>query len=143
MVVTKIASREDFNKLNETPLVEHVIIPLLQKQGMRDVRNNHGVTELGKDIVCWYQGPMGDTVNVVIVAKKGNISKTVAKEVARQVRQAFNTSFATGLDSIERTADSVWVVTNGSIAELSRNSIRSEVGREFQDEVRWLDGNEL
>lgn len=139
----KITTRKDFDNLVEAPLVKQVIILLFQKQGMRDVRNNHGVTELGKDVVGWFFGPMEEAVNFVIVAKAGNITGSVTKEVARQVRQAFNSPFAAGLDSIERLADLVWVVTNGSIPELSRNSIRSEVGRDFQDRIRWLDGDEL
>lgn len=139
----KITNRGDFDNLVETTLVKQVIIPLFQKLGMRDGRNNHGVTELGKDVVGWFPGLMGEAVNFVIVAKKGNVTGSVTKEVARQVRQAFNTPFAAGLDSMERIADQVWVVTNGSIPELSRNSIRSEVSRDLQDRIKWLDGDEL
>ncbi len=138
-----ITSRQEFEKLREERLRREVIIPLLQKTGMRDVRDNHGVAELGKDVVGWSEGNLGEPISAVIVAKAGNIIGKKAKEAARQVRQAFNTPFPTALDNEERYADIVWVATNGSIPDSSRKSIRSELNRDFQDRVRWLDGDTM
>lgn len=138
-----ITTREELDRLLETPLRRQIIIPLLQKMGMHDVRDNHGVTELGKDVVGWFPDPIGTAVNTVIVAKAGNITGSVSQEVARQIGKAFRTPFATALDNTERVADQVWVVTNGTIPEMSRKSIQSEVELAFASRIRWLDGDEL
>lgn len=139
-----ISSQDELAALTrEDVLRERVIIPLLQRMGLQAIYHNHGPNELGKDIVAWYSGPLGEQQNIAVVVKAGKVAGLVATKVADQVNQAFNTSFRTGTDNIHRKAHSVWVTTNGNIPPMSKETILSLVSEDKHNRLLWIDGSKL
>jgi two-component sensor histidine kinase len=136
--------------LNESQLRFRIIIPLLSRMGLYDVKEYHGgVAEKGKDIVCRYRDPLGETHHVAIVVKARNIHGAVgrsgsASEVLFQVEQALQEPFS-DIYSLEEVAiRECWVMTSGVIKNTAVESIRGKLGKSNLDKVtRFIDRDKI
>lgn len=141
----ELLTEEIVREMLEDELRAKVIAPLLRKMGYRDVVEWHGgMNELGKDLVCWKEEAAGNRVNTAIVAKATRISgPTVYSEVARQVRQAFNTEYDDPTSGEARNIHWVWVITNKLMTKDNREQLRSEIDSDMRRYLMLTDGNDL
>lgn len=119
---------EGIRKLSEAELRRTVLIPLFEAMGFQDVRELHGVTELGKDIVMWQSDAIRSRMNIAVVAKRGKISAgRKANDVAGQVRQALGSEYEDPVTLRNQCVDRVIVVTSGEITPGARQSLRAQL----------------
>lgn len=136
--------------LNEDQLRNIVILPLLKKMGLHGVIEYHGgAPEKGKDIIGYYEGPLGDRHYVAVVAKAADIHGAVAKrgsaaEVLIQVEQALNEPYTDVYDLKEIRFDECWVITSGEIKNTAIESIRGKLVKSNLDKVvRFIDRSKI
>ena len=127
-----------------------ILIPLFKKMGMRYVIEYHGGSaKKGKDIIAYYDGPLGDRHYVAIVAKVGDIHGSVSKkgsaaEVLFQAEQALNEPYTDIYDLKEIRIDECWVATTGKIKNTAVESIRGKLAKSHLDKlVRFIDRQRL
>ena len=82
----------------ETPLIENVIRPLLEKMGFQNITLTHGAQEHGLDLVCFEQDKFGEREYIGIQVKAAKIHGSASKkgnatEIFNQAQQAFTQSF--------------------------------------------------
>src|SRR6185295_17983487 len=87
-------TRAELSTMREDQLQKQVLVPLFVAMGFQDVTIYQGASELGKDIVMWKLGDLGERINYAVVAKAKKISgkaagKSSAAEVRFQIEQAF------------------------------------------------------
>ena len=129
-------SIDDFKDLSEDGFRRHVLIPLLQAMGYRQVEHTHGPNELGKDVVLWHETRLGSRENVAIVAKRGSINAKASgdvKTIGEQIRQSFNAPFLDKLDGTEQHVHKVVVAASGKIRQEAKKAIRSVIDHGLHD----------
>lgn len=137
-------NQQQFRELIEVDLRQKVIMPLMVKMGFRDVHEWHsGVMELGKDVLGWKEGELGDRVNIAVVAKATRISGTAVQEVTRQVRQAFNTPFEDPVTHTMQVVHTVWIVTNKETPSDSLPGLWADIDESKHRYVNLYDGEKL
>jgi hypothetical protein len=94
---------------NEALLRKQLLIPLFEKMGCDDVRDNHGIFELGKDIVGKH-----DDSYFAIVAKKGDINASDTDTIIRQMNQCFGITYSSKQDGESVEIKKVYIITDGS-----------------------------
>jgi signal transduction histidine kinase len=136
--------------LSEDQLRNIVLIPLLRALGLRDVIEYHGGTpEKGKDLIGYYEGPLGDRHYVGVVAKTGDIHGSVSKrgsamEVLMQAEQALNEPYTDVYDLDAVTIDECWIIASGEIKNTAVESIRGKLAKTNLDKmVRFVDRRRL
>ena len=141
--------------MNEVTLRQRVIIKLLEAQHWQDVREGHGPTERGKDIVAWRIGDDGERVDLAVVAKataidgQAKITSRSAGGVATQVLQCFGAPATARATGAVRAITRCLVITNKEITQtgadafwdMMRGTIRAEkveliVGQRLWELVR-------
>jgi signal transduction histidine kinase len=132
--------------LDEEQLRTLVLVPLLKRMGMRDVILYHGASsEKGKDISCYYDGPLEDRHYVAVVAKTGNIHGSVSKrgnaaEALIQAEQSLNEPYTDIYDLKQLRIDECWIMTSGEIKNTAVESIRGKLAKSNLDKlVRFID----
>lgn len=88
--------------MEEKELQQDVLVPLFEAWGFNDVEVHQGTTEVGKDLVMWKSGDLGERLNyavvVTVVVKAKQVSgkaagKFSAAEVRLQIEQAFSSEW--------------------------------------------------
>jgi hypothetical protein len=145
-----MTSRETLPKLSEDELRRQVLVPLFKAMAFRDVTVNHGVTELGKDIVMWKPDELMVRVNYAVVAKKGPITGKVgggtssASATSEQIRQSFGAPFSDPVSGRSQAVGSCWVVASGAIKQQTRDAIMAALSPSITaNNVRFIDGEQL
>lgn len=115
-------------KLNEQELRRDVIIPLLSKMGYLSPIEYHGVSERGKDIICYDYNKLNEIDYLSIVAKttdiKGNISTDRGlREMIFQVEQSFNNRYDDLYSMKQVFINEVWIITTGKLASGAQESV--------------------
>jgi hypothetical protein len=119
---------EHLRALNEDALRRSLLIPLLEKMGFKGVREYHGPSERGKDIVCYDCNKLGQKEYFAIVAKAVDLNADVSspsclQEVVRQVQQCFDVPYADLFGMNKVTMDRVWVVTSRKVTPGAEDSV--------------------
>ena len=136
--------------LNESQLRTMILLPLLRRMGLDDIKEYHGGgAEKGKDIVCRYKDPLGELHYVGIVVKSTDIHGAVGKkgsasEVLFQVEQTLDEPFS-DVYSLENIGiRECWVVTSGLIKNTAIESIRGKLGKSNLDKLtRFIDQDKI
>ena len=144
-------SRQDYlSNLDEAQLRSIVLVPLLRHMGMQGVVEYHGGSaEKGKDILCYYAGPLGERRYVGIVVKTTNLHGAVStrgsgSEVLYQVEQALNEPYTDVYDLKEVSLDECWVITSGEIKNTAVESVRGKLAKSnLHKTTRFVDRNRL
>src|SRR5258706_15994129 len=113
-------SRAQLASMKEDQLQQEVLIPLFRSMGFRDVHLHQGSSEIGKDIVMWKEGDLGERVNYAVVVKAKKITgkargKSSAAEVRFQLEQAFGTPWLDPKTTEERRVERCFVVCSKAI----------------------------
>jgi hypothetical protein len=92
--------------LNENDFRDKILIPVFKALGYNSVRNNHGPTELGKDILMSKKYDFERKENYAVVVKVGKISGKVESKnsfntIVTQVRLALGSKFYNGSNAKE------------------------------------------
>ena len=135
-----LLTRESISELKENDLRRRVLIPLFVAMGYRDVRELHGATEYGKDIVMWRADPIASRRNVAVVVKAVKIYSRNRKEVAGQVSEAFEISYDDPVTGATQMADKVLVITSGPFSDSAQKALRA---RFAPRPVECMDGDLL
>lgn len=143
-------TREHISQMNEAHLRTQVLIPLFRAMKFRSVMHYHGgILELGKDIVMWKEGELGERVNYGVVVKAEKISgqasgKGSANEVFFQIMQCFNEPFADITSIEEQRVQRCFVVSAKEISKESINAIKGSLRSNNLDKVTtFIDGDKL
>ncbi len=136
--------------LTEAQLRVQVLVPLLMRMGLKNVKEYHGgVAEKGKDIVAHYTDILGARHYVAVVVKRGDIHGSVGKrgsavEILYQVEQALSEPFSDVYDLDPVDICECWVVTSGVIKNTAVESIRGKLAKSNLDKVtRFIDQDRL
>lgn len=135
--------------IKEAQLQTQVLIPLFRAMGFRDVHLHQGSNEIGKDIVMWRPGDLGERVNYAVVAKAKNVSgkaagPSSAAEVRFQIEQAFGTPWLDPTTAEQRWVDRCWVVCSKEIKNEAITAIEGVLRTTNLNKVtRFVDGDEL
>jgi hypothetical protein len=126
-------TRAEIEAMSEAELRQRVLIPLFEALSFREVRESHGSTELGKDIVMWRWDALGVREDYAVVAKVGRITgaskgRGSAAEATFQAQQALNTTFPDSITGEPRKPRQCYIVTSGPIPETARNAINAGLG---------------
>lgn len=138
-----LTSKEQLSGLSEMTLRKDVIMPLLRKMSYLGVTEDHGALEFGKDIVAYKVNEFDSVENLAVVAKASRIIGEEAKEVGRQIRQAWKDKFRVGGDNTERSATRILVITNKAIPKEGREKIISEIEDEMERGTDFIDCDRL
>jgi hypothetical protein len=143
-------SAEILANMKEAELQSEVLIPLFRAMGFRDVTPHQGASELGKDLVMWKPGDLGERVNYAVVAKAKRISgkakgsSSSAANVRFQIEQAFNSPYVDPVTAEEQHIDRCWVVSSKQIGPTAVRAIEGVLRGNHLDKVtRFIDGNTL
>ncbi len=116
--------------MNETNLIDSVLLRLLAAMGYHDVTKCHGgAGEKGKDIVCWKTDELGSRINMALVVKaapitgKAGISTGSAGEVSTQIQQCFGRRFIDPTNGNECPVHRCWVLGNQRIIKEAEDAI--------------------
>lgn len=136
--------------MDEATLRRTVIIPLLEAQGWRDVREGHGATERGKDIVAWCLGDDGQADPLAVVAKataidgQAKITNRSAGGVANQVLQCFGAPAIDRATGDTRAIGRCQVITNKAIAQTGSDAFWDIMrGTIHAEKIELIDGKRL
>ena len=137
-------TREQVEALSESEFRKTIVVPLLQEMGFKGAFEQHGITELGKDIVAWKNDDFGHRVNYAVVAKAKAIKGSGGSgEVATQVRQAFNSEYSDPHTGVRQSIHRVSVMCSRPIVELGRTQIRSQLDPAHSTQTQIMDINDL
>lgn len=142
-------TRAQLAGMKEAQLQTQVLIPLFQAMGFRDVHLHQGSNEIGKDIVMWKPGDLGERVNYAVVAKAKKVSgkaagQSSAAEVRFQIEQAFGTPWLDPTTAEQRWVDRCWVVCSKEIKNEAITAIEGVLRSTNLNKVtRFVDGDEL
>ena len=136
-------------KFKEKPLIDNVIIPLLEKMGSKNITITHGSLEKGKDLLFYKENEFEEREYTGVQAKAVNIhgcagEKGNATEILNQAQQAFTHEFQDTYDNKTKNIDRYIVMTSGNITETAKESIRGQlkaVG--CYKTIQFFDGNKL
>ncbi len=136
--------------MKEAELRTRVLMPLFRAMGFRDVRHYHGgPLEVGKDIVMWKPGDLGERINYGVVVKAGKINgratgRSSAAEVRFQIEQCFGSSYPDIITIEERPVHRCFVVSSGEIMKEATNAIMGVLCNAKLDTVtKFIDGDKL
>ena len=71
LIMNLIKTQDQIEKLKEDSLCTEVLVPLFIAMGFRDARYYYGGSqELGKDIIMWKEGAVGNRENYAVVVSR-------------------------------------------------------------------------
>lgn len=136
--------------MNETTLRRRVLIRLCEALGWQDVREGHGTTERGKDIVGWRLDAAGVPIGCAVVAKatpidgRAEITNRSAGGVFNQVAQCFGTPYRDRRTGAEHPVGRCLVITNKAITQQAADAFWDMMrGTIHADKVELIDGQRL
>lgn len=135
--------------MKEDQLQKEVLVPLFVAMGFQDVTIYQGASELGKDIVMWKPGDLGERVNYAVVAKARKVSgkaagTSSAAEVRFQIEQAFGNPWPDTKTTEMRRVERCFVVCSKQIQNEAITAIRAVLENSNLDKVtRFINGDEL
>lgn len=117
--------------MNEKDLRQQILIPLLKAMKYQDVREYHGTTEFGKDIVCWELNKLKNRHNLALVVKATAISgnSLSCADVTSQVCQCFGDTYNDLITGSKVWVNECWVVSNKLISHDAIDHIVKDIGR--------------
>ena len=136
-------------KLTEDRLREKVLIPLLRSMGFKNVRNQHGNVEFGKDIVFCKDDEFGEREYACVQAKATEIHGSAGKsgnasEIVTQAQQAFTITFLDIYDGKDKHIDKFFVVCSHDIDSSAKESIKGTLALvNIYKTIHFIDGNKL
>ena len=142
-------TRTKLAMMKEKELQRHVLVPLLEACGFNDVEVHQGTTEVGKDLVMWRSGDLGERLNYAVVVKAKPISgkaagKSSAVEVRFQIEQAFSSEWYDSKTTQVQRADRCFVVCSKEIKKEAISAIQGVLSANNLDKItRFIDGDEL
>ncbi|MEK6281578.1 MAG: hypothetical protein AABN95_14585 [Acidobacteriota bacterium] len=142
-------TRAQLATMKEDQLQKEVLIPLFASMGFNDVHLYQGSTELGKDVVMWKSGDLGERVNYAVVAKAKKITgkatgSSSAAEVRFQIEQAFGNPWLDPKTTEERRVERCFVVCSRQIKNEAITAIRGTLGNSNLDKLtRFINGDQL
>jgi len=135
--------------MKEDQLQKEVLVPLFVAMGFQDVTIYQGSSELGKDIVMWKPGDLGERVNYAVVAKAKKVSgkatgASSAAEVRFQIEQAFGNPWPDTKTTEMRRVERCFVVCSKQIQNEAITAVRAVLENSNLDKVtRFINGDEL
>jgi hypothetical protein len=136
--------------MDEATLRRRVLIPLCEALGWQDVREGHGTTERGKDIVAWVPDHAGARTGCAVVAKatpidgRADITNRSAGGVFNQVVQCFGTPYRDRADGKAYPVGKCLVITNQPITQQATDAFWDMMlGTVHADKVELIDGQRL
>jgi hypothetical protein len=122
---------ETIAAMDEKVLRKYVLIPLLCAMGWKEVREGHGASELGKDIIGWKTDDNGQRIDCAVVAKavplngQAAITNRRAGGVAIQVLQCFGSPFPDPTTGREINIGYCLAITNKPITQTASDAFWS------------------
>src|SRR5688572_18035608 len=85
--IETMITRTRLATMRENQLQQDVLKPLFAAMGFHDVEVHQGNTEVGKDLVMWKYGELGERENYAVVVKAKRITgKASGRSSAAEVR---------------------------------------------------------
>lgn len=115
-------------KLDEKKLTSNVLMPLFREIGYKDVIDNQGNVDKGKDIIFYEENRIGEREYIAVQAKAAKIhgvagKKGNASEILTQAQQAFTNPFVDVYDGKQKRVDKVFIVSSYDIGCSAKESI--------------------
>jgi hypothetical protein len=142
-------TRTKLAMMKENALQHDVLVPLFEAWGYREVEVHQGPTEVGKDLVMWKPGDLGERLNYAVVVKAKPLTgratgKSSAAEVRFQIEQAFSSEWYDAKTTQTQRADRCFVVCSKEIKKEAVTAIQGILKANNLDKVtRFIDGDEL
>ncbi len=135
--------KEDVESLSEDDLRQSILIPLLFALGCKDIRDNCGPQECGKDILYLSRDHfLKEKIWGGVILKIGDIKKAVLDTVHRQLSDAIN-QFVDPDDPRQKAQlHEVLIVTSGEITIDAQKYIHEQSGKNFQN-IHFVNGSKL
>lgn len=131
-------------QLNESDLRTRVLLPLFMAMGFRDVTDNHGAHEGGKDILMWKPDIVKGRENYAVVVKAVPITSRNRLDVQDQVLRSFGEGFNDPISGNKHDVDRVIVLSSKRIAAPTKDAIRSFLRpQNFDLRCDFIDGSTL
>jgi hypothetical protein len=120
--------------------------PLLRAMGFDAVRNTHGSSEFGKDILCRDFDRFGCERWLGIQLKAGDITgevNSIVDVIVGQINDAFAMPFDDGTSRSKKHISLFYVICSGRITENARTKIWSKIPPSLVGSVTFLDRQDL
>jgi hypothetical protein len=151
LIMNLIKTQDQIEKLKEDSLCTEVLVPLFIAMGFRDVRYYHGGSqELGKDIIMWKEGAVGNRENYAVVVKAHRITGKTASgkgsvaEVRTQIEQCFGNPYKDPVNGSDQSVNICWVVSSHEIKKEAITALCAALKSQRLDMlVTFIDGNKL
>lgn len=129
--------------LSEDDLRQRIVIPLLFALGCKDVRDNCGPSEYGKDILYLSRDHfLREKLWGAVILKKDDIGKSGLDNIHRQVSDAINQFMDPDDPRHKVQLQEILVVTAGELTNEAQKYINEQSGKNFPN-VHFLNGNRL
>lgn len=126
-----------------------VLMPLFKAMGYKDVVEDHGATEKGKDIVMWRREGVRERVNYAVVVKAERLTgqasgpSSSASNVVFQIQQCFNSTFRDAVTLEEQEVHECIVACTHDVSNQARDGIASALPSGLAKHVTFLSGQRL
>ena len=135
-----------FEGLDEERLTKEVIMPLLERKGLRRVRYCHGVDEFGRDVLFEEEDKWGSIrycagqVKAVRIHGGAGKSKGNVQELINQAQAAFDNPFWDSSSNENRYINELYIFAGKGITPSAKTAILNGVRNK---NIRFIDEQEL
>ena len=137
--------QEKLQRLSEDNLRIQIVVPLMEALGCVTVRNEHGASEFGKDVVYCAENIYRRSYHGAIVLKAERIRQDdVVGTVQRQVQEACTVPYTAPPDlTTPVRMTEVTVMTSFDITPNARTVLQAAMASAQMARVHFVDGDEL
>jgi len=137
--------KEIYSK-NELMFNEEVLLPLLRKMKLDNIRYTHGTDELGKDFIFSLRTKFNDEIHFAIQAKAGDLSGSANKkieELINQVKIATKNPFYKIADESQHYIAIVIIAISGKFTNQAEKRLINELPVEYKGSVKFWDKQKI
>ena len=135
--------KDQLQNLSEDSLRQKILIPLLFILGCKDVRDNCGPAEYGKDILYLSRDHfLREKIWGAAIVKKGEINKSSLENINRQVSDAINQFIDPDDPRNKIQLHEILIITSKGITSEALKYIHEQSGKNFQN-IHFINGSRL
>jgi len=135
--------KDQLQTLSEDDLRQKIIMPLLFALGCKDVRDNCGTSEYGKDVIYISRDHfLREKIWGAALIKKDDINKSALDNIHRQVSDAINQFIDQDDPRNKVQLHEILVITPQSITSEALKYINEQSGKNFPN-IHFINGDRL
>jgi len=131
---------------DELKFNREVLLPLLRKMKLDNVRYTHGTNEFGKDLVFTLKTKFIDEIHIAIQSKAGNVSGRANRdieELINQIKIAFKNPFTRIANDSKYYISIIIIAISGKFTNQAEKRLLAELPVEYKGSVKFWDKEKI